>query len=127
MLYLMTMLLDGSTRIGFESLEIQSVDFAPQHQSVPLLSVESKVSLIRSLLDGEYESGQAFCRAAMTRITETFVGDLRIACGDVSAEVMALVSKNSLASALDAEGPLVKWHREVGFGISPSKYVHRSG
>jgi len=96
------------------------VDFAPQRRSAPVLPMESKVHLIRSLLDGQYESGQAFCRAAMTKITEAFVGDLRSMCGDVSAEVMALVSKNSFASALDSEGPLVKWHREVGFIGSPS-------
>jgi hypothetical protein len=43
--------------------------------------------------------------------------DLRQLLGDVSAELISFVSKNVLASALESEGPVVKWCREVG--ISP--------
>ncbi len=69
------------------------VDFAPRRRVTPVLTGEGKIGLIRSLLDGEFESGQAFCRAALKKITDAFARDLRIVVGDVSVEVMALARK----------------------------------
>ncbi|HLN33338.1 MAG TPA: cyclic-phosphate processing receiver domain-containing protein [Gemmataceae bacterium] len=93
------------------------VDFAPQRRSPPILQVENKVSLIRSLLEDRYDSGQAFCKAAIAIILDAYVRDLRPLSGDVSAEVISFVNKDVLASVLDFEGPVVRWWREVGFSL----------
>lgn len=104
----------------FQAARNAIVDFAPQRRPMHAPRAESKVGVLRALLNGQCDGGQAFCRAAMTRIKDAYIHDLRSLLGNVSAEVMAFVRKDVLASALDSEGPLIKWHREVGFIGSPA-------
>jgi hypothetical protein len=103
------------------------VGFAPQRRSTPIALVEGKIGLIRSLLNGRYENGQAFCRAATGRIIDAYVRDLRQMLGeDVSAEVISLVSANAIASALEMEGPVARWFRDQGIsGGAFSEWAER--
>lgn len=93
------------------------VDVAPQRRLTSILPEESKVSLIRLLLNGQHLSGQAFCKAAMAKIIEAYLRDLRPMLGDASVEIISFVSKQALASALDFEGPVSRWVRDEGFPV----------
>ena len=90
------------------------VDSAPKRRSTPNRRVQNKVSLIRALLAGEYASGQAFCREAIARIAEAYVGDLREVLEDVSVEVISVLNQHDLASILEVEGPIFRWCCEIG-------------
>jgi hypothetical protein len=95
------------------------VESAPTRRSTPSHEVQSKVSLIRALLAGEYDSRQAFCRSAITRIADAYLRDLRQMLDDVSVEVISLVNKNVLVPVVDFEGPIVRWCREAGIPPGP--------
>ena len=91
------------------------VDFAPQRRPNSISGPESKIGMLRRLLSGHYESGQTFCRAAMTKITDAYVRDLGSSAGDAFVEVLALVGADRLTSALVIEGPVIAWVRVAGY------------
>ncbi len=94
------------------------VEFAPERRSAPSHQLQNKVSLIRALLACEYDSGQAFCRAAIVRIAEAYTRDLREMLDEVSVEVISILGKHVLASVLDLEGPILRWCRETGIPLA---------
>lgn len=85
-----------------------------QRRAKSLLQVESKIGLIRLLLAGRHESGQAFCKAAVSKLTESYLQDLRQLLGDVWVEVTSIISDDAFASVMDIEGPVVRWLRKEG-------------
>jgi hypothetical protein len=90
------------------------VSFAPQRRATMVAPAADKVTLIRSLLNSQFESGQAFCRSAIARIAESYLHDLERTVGDASAEVLAFHGADRLASALKLEGRVARWVREAG-------------
>jgi hypothetical protein len=90
------------------------VDSAPRPLLSPVSPAKSKIGLIRSLIDGEFESGRSFCRTAVAKIAEAYECDLRRLLGEASVEVASFWSKDTLLSALEIEGPVVRWIRQAG-------------
>ena len=93
------------------------VETMPKLRASTIGTMASKISLIRSLLDGNYQTGQAFCRAAFASIAGAYEHDLRPLLGNATVEMISSTGEETIVSVMEIEGPVMRWARKQGLGL----------